>query len=343
MLLCIVACVALSSFTKEPGRAGSKVSDIRASNDPSISHPSDAIFTLFSVGHTVSWIVTDASVGVSSYTIYRDADPIANGSWSSGISITENIDTRTVGNYLYIIVVSDGLGGVSQDEVVVRIRNTIPSVSHPIDTSFVQFSDGNTISWTVSDANIDTTNYIIYRDGIQIASGSWNPSEKVTVGIDTFSKGTYRYKVVVNDGLGGTAQDEVMVTVIENYPFVYTIWSLVIVVGVLFVFGLYRYQKSPVAVQRKARRVEMERIEREKYEAELRKAAEEIRKAKEKVREERARIERERAEKEEREKKEKEESKMREAFKKFMAEEQGNTVADVDKMFDEWKNKKEKI
>lgn len=37
------------------------------------------------------------------------------------------------------------------------------------------------------------------------------------------------------------------------------------------------------------------------------------------------------------------EAKMREAFKRFMAEEQGKTVADVDKMFGEWKNKKGKI
>lgn len=66
-------------------------------------------------------------------------------------------------------------------------------------------------------------------------------------------------------------------------------------------------------------------------------------KADEYEREEQARLERERLEQEEREKKEKEEEKLREMFKKFMAEEQGKTVADVDKMFDDWKNKKEKI
>jgi hypothetical protein len=37
------------------------------------------------------------------------------------------------------------------------------------------------------------------------------------------------------------------------------------------------------------------------------------------------------------------ESKMREMFKKFMAEEQGKNVGDIDKMFDEWKKGKEKI
>lgn len=59
--------------------------------------------------------------------------------------------------------------------------------------------------------------------------------------------------------------------------------------------------------------------------------------------EERERLERERIERVEREKKEAEEAKMREMFKKFMAEEQGKSVGEIDKMFDEWKSKKEKI
>lgn len=62
-----------------------------------------------------------------------------------------------------------------------------------------------------------------------------------------------------------------------------------------------------------------------------------------KLKEDRKKEQRERAEREEREKQAAEEAKLRDAFKRFMAEEQGKTLADVDRMFDEWRNKKDKI
>jgi len=67
--------------------------------------------------------------------------------------------------------------------------------------------------------------------------------------------------------------------------------------------------------------------------------------AEQRDREDAARMERERVDREEREKREAEEAKMRAMFKKFMAEEMGKNIDDVESMFATWKERdvKDKI
>ena len=233
------------------------------------------------------------------------------------------------------------------DKIVSDIRASAPKVSRPSNMEYVEFSTGNVISWTINGAWVAGNYYEIYLDDTQIRSGLWDNGMTITVNVDGLSKGEHRYKIVVNDGFSGITQDDVTVTVTENYPLVYTIMvSVIVLVALLVALGSRRYQKSPVAIARKARKAEAlkreEEAARKAKEAE-RKAYEERAALERKSKEALAQFERERAERIEREKQAAEEAKMREMFKKFMAEEQGKNAADVDKMFDIWKKGKEKI
>lgn len=308
---------------------------------PSISHPQDSQYSQIEQPFYISWNYTDPTFRTANYSIWINDTLIDSGSWNPESQISFS-DFASIGSYQYKIVVSNCFGYVIQDDVIVKIVfvNVIPLLSNPNNMNCGQFTSDNIISWTVSDANVNVTSYTIYRDNVQIASGSWYSGEPIVVSIDTFSKGMYHYKIVVNDGFDGIVQDEVIVTISENYQLDYMITALILIaVGFFMVVGSIRYHKSPASVQRRERRAEMKMIEQERLDAELKAERE----AAEKVREERERLEREHVEREEREKREAEEAKMREMFKKFMAEEQGKTTDEIDKMFDEWKNKKEKI
>ena len=104
--------------------------------------------------------------------------------------------------------------------------NFILSITHPADITYVSGTTDNNISWTVTDAGAATTDYTIYRDGASIVSDSWTSDAILTRSIDGLGVGTYNYTIVATDGLGGSIQDTVIVTVtttttpasIDGYP-----------------------------------------------------------------------------------------------------------------------------
>ena len=55
--------------------------------------------------------------------------------------------------------------------------------------------------------------YIIYQDGTQVASGSWENNVAIIINIDGLDKGSYSYRLDVFDSDGNKATDTVLVDV----------------------------------------------------------------------------------------------------------------------------------
>ncbi|MHA1370167.1 MAG: hypothetical protein ACTSRA_10685, partial [Promethearchaeota archaeon] len=64
---------------------------------PSLSHPSDVVYSHGSTGNEISWVATDGSTGATSFTIYRNSTTVSSGSWSSGVPIVTSVDGLAVG------------------------------------------------------------------------------------------------------------------------------------------------------------------------------------------------------------------------------------------------------
>jgi hypothetical protein len=88
---------------------------------PSITHPGDVTFSQKSENNYISWTITDASTGVTGYTILRDGGEVNHWHWESGIAFSIYINLPDTGVYNYTIVAIDGIGGSVRDTVIVTI------------------------------------------------------------------------------------------------------------------------------------------------------------------------------------------------------------------------------
>ncbi|MBN1215131.1 MAG: glycoside hydrolase family 9 protein [Candidatus Lokiarchaeota archaeon] len=86
---------------------------------PSINSPANVEYQEGETGNSLSWIATDDNP--TTYTITRDGSQVASGSWSSGNSITINVDGLSIGTYTYICTVSDVDGQTNSDSVAVTV------------------------------------------------------------------------------------------------------------------------------------------------------------------------------------------------------------------------------
>ena len=186
---------------------------------PTITHPADITYTVGQTGYSLSWTITDATTGTRYYTIYQDGYVMASGSWSSGTPVTRSVDGLLSGSYNFTIVATDGLGGSVQDSAVVTVlSNAQPSITHPADITYAAGQVGNVISWTITDMTTGTRSYAILRNGSPVGSGTWTTGIAISLHIDGLSPGTYNFTITATDGLGGSVQDTVLVTVLNVAP-----------------------------------------------------------------------------------------------------------------------------
>jgi len=95
---------------------------------PTLSNPPTNInYEYSATGNELSWTITDNSVNNPTYVIYRNGTELVNQSWTSGVPITINIDGLSIGIYNYTIIISDEMGEIVSDEVIVIV--TQPSVN----------------------------------------------------------------------------------------------------------------------------------------------------------------------------------------------------------------------
>jgi len=186
--------------------------------------PDDFSYTYGSTGNEIEWNFTDTTVFNPTYTIYNDSVAVSghiDEPWTSGTPITINVDGLFLGEYNFTIIVKDGLGEQTQDQVNVTVSNDPPvhDGSTPPDIGYTVGTSGNTIDWTFIDDSVLNPTYTIYNEGSPIVAHtdvSWTSNVPITVNIDGLASGVFNFTIVVKDGLGGQIQDQVDVTVVVN-------------------------------------------------------------------------------------------------------------------------------
>ncbi|XOA42827.1 MAG: NosD domain-containing protein [Candidatus Nealsonbacteria bacterium] len=119
---------------------------------------------------------------------------------------------NSAGTYLVVLMVTDADGDVSVYSIEISVQDvTNPILDSPDDVTYEEGTTTNSISWTATDNNPDT--YIIYRDGLEIDSGTWTSGVAITINVDGLAVGSYNYTIVVTDAFDNAAFDTVWVTV----------------------------------------------------------------------------------------------------------------------------------
>ncbi len=178
---------------------------------PSIDQPADMDYEEGTTGNTITWTPSDAHP--SHHVVYRNGTEVASVSWD-GSSITVEVDGLSVGIYNYTIVVYDISGNWVSDEVIVTVIDTTPPmIDHPDDVEYVVGTTGHSITWSPSDAH--PSHHVVYRNGTEVASVSWDGSS-ILVNVDDLSVGVYNYTIVVYDTSGNWVSDIVIVTVLPE-------------------------------------------------------------------------------------------------------------------------------
>ncbi|MFW9965266.1 MAG: hypothetical protein ACFFCX_16960, partial [Candidatus Sifarchaeia archaeon] len=181
---------------------------------PTIDHPVDLWYPEAQSGNVLTWNPSDNYP--DSYEIYRDGLLFKSGEWnSSDEAITISIDGLSLGSYNYNCIVKDVHGNSVSDEVQVTVFDgTNPSIDHPEDFQYNEFTTGNVVSWSPSD--LHPISYAVYLGSSPVRTGSWNSSlESIVVSVDGHGIGIYNYTCVVTDVGGNTAVDTVFVTVAD--------------------------------------------------------------------------------------------------------------------------------
>jgi hypothetical protein len=118
-----------------------------------------------------------------------------------------------------------------------------PIIEAVSDFDYIYGFTGNVIEWNVTDLSPDI--YFVYKDFEEILSGSWNNSVPIIVDIDGLDVGTHIYQLFLLDGLGRSALDTVIVTVIpvinEYYRKVLVVF---LIINSLIPISLLKHKKK---------------------------------------------------------------------------------------------------
>lgn len=109
-----------------------------------------------------------------------------------------------------------------------------PSIDSPLDKVFDIDSNGETLTWAVSDEFPYV--YLLYIDDVPQDLEIWDGRE-ITISLDTLAEGTHTLIMTLQDGAGNVASDEVVVTAISfllgGIGTELVIWSSALTVAIL--------------------------------------------------------------------------------------------------------------
>nr|MDO8110700.1 hypothetical protein [Candidatus Sigynarchaeota archaeon] len=130
--------------------------------------------------------------------------------WASSMAVD--------GCSIYTLGGSSNVPGLDWEPFVTRIvLNAAPTISQPADSRLAQGRQGNAISWAITDYSINTTtNYTIYVNGTQNATGAWISGTPITLNVSTFALGSYEVMIVAFDGFGMSNADTVILTIVPD-------------------------------------------------------------------------------------------------------------------------------
>ena len=181
----------------------------------SVAKVADITYSEGTTNHAINWVIN--GYGFISYTVYKNGSQITTGSNSSQLSnkqIFQPINGLSMGIYNYTLVVEDtSISLMTNTSVIVTVRDTTPPVLTASVTtlSYKAGTTGHEI--TINASDLHPSSYIVYKNGTNIASGSWNSSVSITVSVDGLAVGTYNFTIVVYDISNNHAQVSILITV----------------------------------------------------------------------------------------------------------------------------------
>lgn len=180
---------------------------------PTVTGPGNTTVESGSTNQTVNWNATDNYPAY--YNLYRDGVLIATNPWSSNINISELIDTSTLGQYNYSIIVFDQSGNNMTDTLFITVVDTTSPVILTNPTTNISFYSGilgNDLSWTIYD--LYPANYSILLNSSMYQNGTW--TNNVSTNIDSLAIGFYNLTIVFSDTSGNSVHQTYWVTVMRD-------------------------------------------------------------------------------------------------------------------------------
>jgi hypothetical protein len=179
--------------------------------------PGDDGSTGIASGYVVKYS-TSGSINDSNWdsanTYAQSWIPLAAGSNEAHIISNLNLNTQ----YWFAIKAYDEVpnyGYISNNASEKTLDITPPVVDSPADITYEEGTTGHIISWIATDNN--PGNYIIYREGVEVDSGSWTSDVAITINVDGLTVGSYNYTIKVTDEFSNTATDTVLVNVNSTF------------------------------------------------------------------------------------------------------------------------------
>lgn len=148
----------------------------------------------------LAWASSTDNIGVAGYQVFRNGIPVAT------TTSTSYSDTGLVPNtaYSYAIAAFDAAGNVSAQSAPATASTladtTPPSVPANLAATGVSTSQVN-LSWAASTDNVAVTAYLVFRDGVQVATTTSLSYADTGLAAST----TYAYTVAARDGAGNTS------------------------------------------------------------------------------------------------------------------------------------------
>jgi len=157
------------------------------------------------------------SVYLYFYWIYQNGVLVDDGTWDSN-EIIISIDALDFGVYNLTLVLTDVGGNFASDTVFITVIDiTAPEYNLlPDDISFNEGETGFSITWNFTDGN--PAQYVLYRNGSMVDSGTWTNPYSYEYAISVTAYGVHNFTVVVNDTTGLSASDTMWVTINDVIP-----------------------------------------------------------------------------------------------------------------------------
>ncbi len=176
--------------------------------------PEDASFA-YGQSIDLAWNISD-SVSFD-YTISLGTTELDTGSLEEDGTVSYTFTPTVLGENTITMTVVDSVGHESTDTVVITSTNAIPTITSPNDVTYVFEETDQSISWTATDSTVgDSLTYSISVNGTEEETGTWVSGTAITFDVTGWEIGDYEVVITVNDGLGDSVSDTVIVSVTKE-------------------------------------------------------------------------------------------------------------------------------
>jgi chitodextrinase len=154
----------------------------------------------------LAWSASTDNVAVTGYRVYRNGILVGSPTATSYVDSGLTADT----SYSYRIAAIDGSGNLSAQSIAVSFRTLADTVAPSVPSGLSATVSGKDVllTWSASTDNVGVAQYVIYRNGIQVAT-----STTANYTVLNAPAGTSSYSVAARDAKGNTSTQSIAASV----------------------------------------------------------------------------------------------------------------------------------